>query len=46
MVDLFPGYGSMRATAKQKWLDYLAVDWKDFISCSKLHKATTTGKED
>ena len=46
VVELFAGYGSMRAAAKQKGLNYVAVDWKDFISGSKLHKATTTGKED
>ena len=43
---MFAGYGSMRATAKQKGLNYLAVDWKDFISGTKLHKATVMGKED
>ncbi len=43
---LFAGYGSMRAAAKQKGLNYLAVDWRDFISGSRLHKATATGKED
>ena len=46
VVDLFVGYGSMRAAAKQKGLNYLAVDWKDFISGSRPHKATTTDKED
>ena len=46
VVDLFAGYGSMRAAAKQKGLNYLAVDWRDFISGSKLHKAAATGKED
>ena len=46
VVDLFAGYESMRVAAKQKGLNYLAVDWKDFISSSRLHKATTTGKED
>ena len=46
MVDFFAGYGSMRAAAKQKGLNYLAVDWKDFISGSRLHKTTATGKED
>jgi len=46
VVDFFAGYGSMRAAAKQKGLNYLAVDWKDFISGSRLHKATATGKED
>ena len=46
VVDLFVGYGSMRATTKQKGLNYLAVDWRDFVSSSKLHKATATGKED
>ena len=45
VVDLFVGYGSMRAAAKQKGLNYLAVDLKDFISGEKLHKATATGKE-
>ena len=44
VVDLFVGYGSMRATTKQKGLNvnYLAVDWRDFNSGSKLHKATAT----
>ena len=46
VVDLFAGYGSMRAATKRKGLNYLAVDRKDFISASKLHKATTTGKTD
>mgnify|MGYP005683066709 FL=1 len=46
VVDFFAGYGSMRAAAKQKGLNYLAVDWRDFISGDKLHKATTTSKED
>ena len=46
VVDLFAEYGSMRAAAKQKGLNYLAVDWRDFISGSKLHKATATSKED
>jgi hypothetical protein len=48
VVDLFVGYGSMRAlvVAKQKGLNYLAVDWRDLISGSKLHKATATGKDD
>jgi hypothetical protein len=46
VVDLFAGYGSMRAAAKQKGLNYLAVDWKDFISGSRLPKATATDKED
>ena len=45
VVDLFARYGSMRAAAKQKVLNYSAVDWKDFISGSRLYKATATGKE-
>ena len=46
VVDFFAGYGSMRAAAKQKGLNYLAVDWRDFISGDRLHKATATSKED
>ena len=46
VVDLFAGYGSRRAAATQKELNYLAVDWRDFISGDKLHKATATSKED
>ena len=43
VVDLFAGYGCMRAATKKKGLNYLAVDCRDFISGhgSKLHKTAT-----
>ena len=37
VIDLFAGYGSMRAAAKKKGLNYLAVDFRDLLSA----KATT-----
>jgi hypothetical protein len=43
VIDLFAGYGSLRAVAKAQGLNYLAVDVRDLMSAAK--KPTSTGKE-
>ena len=43
VIDLFAGYGSLRAVAKAQGLNYLAVDMRDLVSAAK--KPTATGKE-
>ena len=43
IIDLFAGYGSLRAVAKAQGLNYLAVDMRDLMSTAK--KPTATGKE-
>ena len=43
VIDLFAGYGSLRAVAKAQGLNYLAVDVRDLMPAAK--KPTSTGKE-
>ena len=43
VIDLFAGYGSLRAISKAQGLNYLAVDVRDLMSLAK--KPTATGKE-
>ena len=43
VIDLFAGYGSLRAVAKAQGLNYLAVDMHDLMSAAK--RPTTTDKE-
>ena len=43
VIDLFAGYGSLRAVAKAQGLNYLAVDMRDLMSAMK--GAVATGKE-
>ena len=40
-IDLFAGYGSMRAVAKAQGLNCLAVDMRDLMSATKRPTATT-----
>ena len=35
VIDLFAGYGSLRAVAKAQGLNYLAVDMRDLMSAAK-----------
>ena len=42
-IDLFEGYGSLRAVAKAQGLNSLAVDMRNLMSTTK--KPTATGKE-
>jgi hypothetical protein len=43
VIDLFAGYGSLRAVAKAQGFNSLAVDMRDLMSAAK--KPTATGKE-
>jgi hypothetical protein len=43
VIDLFAGYGSLRAVAKAHGLNYLAVDMRDLMSAAR--KPAATGKE-
>ena len=47
VIDLFAGYGSLRAVAKAQGLNYLAVDMRDLMSAAKkaAKRPTATGKE-
>ena len=42
VIDLFAGYGSLRAVAKAQGLNYLAVDMRDLMS---VKKPAASGKE-
>ena len=43
IVDLFAGYGSLRAVGKAQGLNYLAIDMRDLMSATK--ESAATGKE-
>ena len=43
VIDLFAGYGSLRAVAKAQELNYLVVDMRDLMSAAK--GSATIGKE-
>ena len=45
VIDLFAGYGSLRAVAKAQGLNYLAVDMRGLISAAKGSISAATSKE-
>ena len=46
VIELFAGYGSLRAIAKSQGLDYLAADMRELISAAiaKGSLSAATGK--